>query len=174
MKLRRLLTRVRSDEHGLGLVELIVALVILNIGLLALVAAYSSGAAALRRGGQVATATALGERQLELYRGLRYSAIGLESGLVATANADAQYAASWPSGTADTTSCTDATRPECRPMQSVTGPDGRSYRIDSYVVRVAYSGTHTYKRVRVIVRDGASLATVLARHESTFDESTGL
>jgi type II secretory pathway pseudopilin PulG len=167
------LRRLRTREDGFGLLELIISMLILNIGLLALVAAFNSGSIALKRAGQVSTATALAERQMELYRGIKYDVIGLQSSLVTTANADSLYAANWPTGTPDTTSCTDATKNECKPMQIVTGPDGRSYRVDSYVVAVAASGTHNIKQVRVLVRDGAVPATVLVRAESTFDVSTG-
>jgi Tfp pilus assembly protein PilV len=167
------LSRLRTQEEGFGMLELIISMLILNIGLLAVVAAFNSGSIAFKRASQVSTATALGDRQMELYRGIKYDVIGLASGLVTTANGDSSYAANWPAGTADTTSCTDATKPECKPMQTVTGPDGRSYRIDSYVVTVAASGTYTIKAVRLIVRDAASPSNVLVRSESTFDASTG-
>jgi Tfp pilus assembly protein PilV len=168
------LRRLRSEEHGFGLIELVIAMVVLNIGLLALVAAFNSGSIALKKGAQVSTATVLADRQLELYRGIKFTAIGLESGLVTTANADSLYAGNWPTGTPDTTSCTDATKPECKPMQTVVGPDGRSYRIDSYVVsNPVAGGTRPVKTVRVIIRDSLALGQNLVRAESTFDQSTG-
>jgi type II secretory pathway pseudopilin PulG len=168
------LTRLRSEERGFGLVELVMAIVILNIGLLALVAAFNSGSVALKRASQVSTATVLADRQLELYRGLRFTGIGLESGLVTTANADSLYAAAWPAGTADTSSCTDATKSECKPMQTIVGPDGRTYRVDSYVVsNPVAGGTRPVKTVRVIVRDGVTPSETLVRAESTFDQTTG-
>jgi type II secretory pathway pseudopilin PulG len=166
--------RLRSEEQGFGLVELVMAMVILNVGLLALVAAFNSGSIALKRASQVSTATVLADRQLELYRGLRFTGIGLESGLVTTANGDSLYAGAWPAGTADTTSCTDATKPECKPMQTIVGPDGRTYRVDSYVVsNPVAGGTRPVKTVRVIVRDGATPSATLVRAESTFDQTTG-
>jgi type II secretory pathway pseudopilin PulG len=168
------LTRLRTEEGGFGLVELVFSMVLLNISLLALVAAFSSGAVTLKRAGRVATATALAQRQMELYRGLRYNTLGLQAALVTAANADGLYAASLPAGTVDTTSCTDATKNECEPIQTVDGPDGQSYRIDSYVMTVPVSGTYTYKLVRVIVRDGEAPGGALVQQESTFDESTGL
>jgi type II secretory pathway pseudopilin PulG len=171
----RVLKRLRTDETGFGLVELTFSMVLLSISLLALVAAFTSGAVTLKRAARVATATALGERQMELYRGLKYDSIGLQSGLVTAA--DSVWTAGRPTGTGfavDTVSCTDATKPECRPTQSVDGPDGRGYRIDSYVMTVPVSATHTYKLVRVIVRDAETSTGVLAQLQSTFDQSTGL
>jgi Tfp pilus assembly protein PilV len=168
------LTRLRNEEHGFGLIELVIAMLVLNIGLLALVAAFNSGSVALKKAAQVSTATVLADKQLELYRGIKFTAIGLQSGLVTTANGDSLYAANWPAGTPDTTSCTDATKPECQPMQTVVGPDGRTYRIDSYVVsNPVAGGTRPVKTVRVIVRDGVALSENLVRAESTFDQSTG-
>jgi type II secretory pathway pseudopilin PulG len=163
------LRRLRSEEAGFGLIELVLAMVLLSIAMLALMAAFSSGAVTLRRASRIATATALGERQMELYRGLRYSAIGLAT----TDGVDSPYTENQPEGTIDLTSCTDATKAECKPIQTVTGADGRTYRIDSYVVTVPFSGTHDYKLVRVIVRDSTALERTLVRQESTFDESTG-
>jgi type II secretory pathway pseudopilin PulG len=167
------MARLRNDEGGFGLIELVMALVVLNVGLLALVAAFNSGSIALKRAQKLSTATVLADRQLELYRGLRFTSIGLESGLVTTANGNSLYAAAWPSGTPDTTSCTDPTKPECKPMQTVVGPDGLTYRVDAYVVSNPVSGgTRPVKTVRVIVRDGVTTAN-LVRAESTFDETTG-
>jgi Tfp pilus assembly protein PilV len=163
--------RLRSDESGFGLIELVLAMVLLSIAVLALIAAFSSGALTLQRAGRVATATALGEGQMERYRALRYDAIGL----VAPASPDTVYTSNQPvTGTLHTIACAAPAPPECQASQTVTGPDGRSYRIDSYVMRVAVSGTHDYKRIRVIVRDAAEPARAFFQTESTFDQSTGL
>src|SRR5438046_6433987 len=67
-------TRAR-DESGFGLLELLMAMVMLNVGILAIVAAFSSGNAALARASQVSTATALADKQMESYRGLIYDNI---------------------------------------------------------------------------------------------------
>lgn len=140
---------------------------ILNVAVLALVAALSSGAVALRRASSVTTATTLADAQMERYRGLLYDDIAT----VAPA-ADALYTANAPDGTPDQ-SCADAALPECNPMQSVTGADGRPYRIDAYVVKsMLAGGSRELKTVRIIVRDGNNLANGLVREESTFyDES---
>src|SRR6059058_5891135 len=67
-------TRAR-DESGFGLLELLMAMVMLNVGILAIVAAFSSGNAALARASRVSTASALADKQLESYRGLIYDNI---------------------------------------------------------------------------------------------------
>jgi Tfp pilus assembly protein PilV len=161
--------QLRKDEAGFGLVELVIAMAILNIGLLALVAAFNSGAVAVKRSARVSTGTALADRQMELYRALTYGDIRLAADYNETL-----YNASRPAGAVQT-GCTDATRPECKATQNVTGPDQRTYRVDTYIVLSTPSGNpapRPVKLVRVIVRDQSAPATVFARLESTFDEAT--
>ena len=63
-----LLQRLRSEE-GFGLIELLISMVVLNVGILALMAAFNSGALALRRASELSTAAAIADMQMELYRG---------------------------------------------------------------------------------------------------------
>src|SRR3989440_11371897 len=63
------------DESGFGLLELLMAMVMLNVGILAIVAAFSSGNAALARASQASTAAALADEQIQSYRGLIYDNI---------------------------------------------------------------------------------------------------
>ena len=81
---------LRSEE-GFGLVELLVSMVMLNIGLLAVVAAFNSGALALKNAGEISTASVVGDKQMELYRALKYTEIALDTTAVATANGDTTY-----------------------------------------------------------------------------------
>src|ERR1041385_1687283 len=71
--------RLRSEE-GFGLVELLMAMVVLNIGILAIGAWFTSGAGALKRASHISTASALADQQMEGYRALLYAQIGLDSG----------------------------------------------------------------------------------------------
>lgn len=62
--------------------------------------------------------------------------------------------------------------------KTVTGADGRSYIVDTYVTwkQIASSGATTgrlTKLVSIVVRGGSSPYPVYARVSSTFDESTG-
>src|ERR1043165_345842 len=76
----REIVRVRlRSEHGFGLIELLMAMVILNIGILAIVAAFNSGMFALNRASKISTASALADSQIEQYRAITYSAIALDS-----------------------------------------------------------------------------------------------
>src|SRR5438874_12771311 len=73
-----MLSRLRN-EKGFGLLELLMAMTMLNIGILALVAAFNSGAVALQRASRTSTAAALADTQMELFRAITYATIGLDS-----------------------------------------------------------------------------------------------
>jgi hypothetical protein len=170
----RLVARVRAEE-GLGLVELLIALVVINVAIFALMGAFGASTASVIRAGRIGTGTVLAERQLELYRGMLWTGIGLHATLVASASSNATHVADAAAADAQTTnaSCT-TTAPECMPIQNVTGPDGKAYRIDTYVSTLsAVTGGRAVKRVTVVVRSTANLATPVARLQATFDRSSG-
>jgi type II secretory pathway pseudopilin PulG len=74
---KRLLRRLRAED-GFGLIELSMAIVMLNVGILAIVAAFQSGAVALRRANLVANATAIADTQMEAFRRMRNCEIALD------------------------------------------------------------------------------------------------
>jgi Tfp pilus assembly protein PilE len=115
------------------LIELMIAMIILTVGILALVAAYSSGYVTLRRATRVSSATLIADSQMERFRALQYTSIQLNTGCGATCNVDSTYTgdAAYSSG-ARVSGCatTDST---CIASQTKTGPDGRSYRLDTYI-----------------------------------------
>jgi len=167
-------------EEGFTLVELLMAMVVLSVAVLALVAAYSSGFVALNRATRVSSATLLADSQMERFRALQYGAIQLNTSCGASCTEDATYTAdSAYSAAAQVTGCTttDAT---CLPTQTKTGPDGNSYRLDTYIAYTCVSGTlstspsltcgsgnpYPVKRVTVVVRS-TSLTTPV-REQSTF------
>ncbi|MDX6488930.1 MAG: hypothetical protein QOK13_1545 [Gaiellaceae bacterium] len=169
------------------------AMTMLNIGILALVAAFNSGAFALRRSGMTSTASALADQQIELYRLNTYGSILLDTTAEATARTDTTYNCDTAlSGCAGglsqvTATCTSVSGslsgetgsppPRCNPMQTVLGPDHHRYRIDTYIVPQYPTGSSSTSRqnklVTVVVRDANNLSTVLAREPSTFDSATG-
>ena len=57
------------------MLELLMAMVMLNVGILAIVAAFSSGNSALARANRISTAGALANKQMEVYRGIKYDNI---------------------------------------------------------------------------------------------------
>jgi prepilin-type N-terminal cleavage/methylation domain-containing protein len=129
--LRRRL-RVQREE-GFTLVELLIAMIVLTVGILALVAAYTSGFVALNRATRVSSAQLLADSQMERFRALTYNSIQLNTTCGASCSEDSTYTTDPVySSTAQITGCstTDST---CLPTQTKTGPDGRSYRLDTYV-----------------------------------------
>jgi prepilin-type N-terminal cleavage/methylation domain-containing protein len=174
--------RLRA-EAGFGLVELLIAMAVLAVALLALVAAFSSGALTLQRAGQTSTASALANQQMELYRGLKYCAIRLDDDATnlpgpAPYTSDTAYSASQVLDSAvcggSAQPCAAGPPPECDASRSVTGPDNRSYRVDTYIVYETPPGGRELKKVTVVVRDGGNLtARGLVRTSSKFDQISG-
>jgi len=161
---------VLRRNGGFGLIELLLAMTMLNIGLLAVVAAFSSGIVSLNRASRVTTASVLGDGQMELYRALTYTSIRLEpSSVPATApyTSDTAY-----SGSQVTSTC-PGPPDECNASRLATGADGKTYRIDTYIVSTTPAGGRPVKKVTVVVRDPNNLSVSFARQVSTFDQSTG-
>ena len=172
--------RLRS-ERGFGLIELLMAMVMLNIGILAIVAAFNSGMFALNRASKISTASALADSQMEQYRAITYNAIALDSTSLGTVDntykCDAALGASCPNSTAGevSSSCSGSPLPnECVPSRNVTGADRKKYRVDTYILYTTPTNGRQLKVVTVVVRDGTTLsARPYARVTSTFDPSTG-
>ena len=187
------------EEGGFGLIELVIAMFMLNIGILALVAAFNSGAVALRRASHISTAASLADTQMELYRALTYAQIGLDttslggtdntykcdialipsSGTNACPNtvttcSVAATCADWTVAVKATSCLTN----ECVPTRTVDGtttprsPDHYPYRIDSYIRYKTPTNGRQLKEITVVVRDGNNNAVTFARQTSTFDPST--
>ena len=170
-----------SSERGFGLIELLMAMVMLNIGLLAIVAAFNSGMFALNRASKISTASALADSQMELYRAVTYSAIALDSTALGsvdnTYKCDSALGASCPNSSSGevTTTCSGSPLPnECNPSRAAVGADHKNYRVDTYIVYTTPANGRQLKVVTVVVRDGSNLnARPYARETSTFDPSTG-
>src|SRR2546421_2176699 len=136
---RAMMSRLRN-EKGFGLLELLMAMTMLNIGILALVAAFNSGAVALQRASRVSTAAALADTQMELYRALAYTAIALDSTSVNATDTlyrnDSVLGGSLSNDILAASGCTGSPIPnECNPSRTVTGADHRTYRVDAYVTQ---------------------------------------
>jgi Tfp pilus assembly protein PilV len=165
--------RLRGDEAGFGLIELLIAMIILNVGLLAIIASFQAGIVSLGRASRVTTAAVLADQQMELYRAITNDSIRLASSSIpATApyTTDSAYSASQIT----TPACSGTPLPdECNASRVVTGADNKTYRLDVFIVQATPTGGRTVKKVTIVVRDASNLSKVYVRQASSFDQSTG-
>jgi prepilin-type N-terminal cleavage/methylation domain-containing protein len=168
--------RLRRCEAGFGLVELLIAMTVLAIGILAIFAMFESGVRSIARASSVTTAAALADREMENFRAIRYDAIGLPDDQVLAAaspySSDSAYQAS-ASTRVVLAACGAAPCSTKVPVQTLAGADGRSYRVDTYVTWQTVGTGRGVKLVTIVVRDAATPTKVWARTASAFDESTG-
>jgi prepilin-type N-terminal cleavage/methylation domain-containing protein len=182
------LRRLAAKSDGFGMIELLIAMTILSIGIGALLSVFTASALSLRRAGQRGTALTLADTQMELYRTRGFTGVRIAGTLIPTSGtyvtahtADATIPPSTGQALAGANgdeSCPASNPPPaCVPVRTVTGPDQRQYRIDTYVdyvnndatqsIRTPASGL-TLKRVTVVVRDGTSGA-IYAQESSAFE-----
>jgi type II secretory pathway pseudopilin PulG len=211
-----------AEEDGFGLIELLFAMVMLNIGILTLVAAFQTGAVALARSSSVSNGSAVADKVMEVYRSLKSCQVylsapvggGGDTGTPAVPNGIPKSTSAWytqysgdtgayggptismfnyngttpqwvtnPAGSTSYTGipspCTAPTGlPSGSPdptkaVQYVTGPDGQSYPVFTYIVVVQPSGatwTAGYvKQVTVAVYNPRATTKLLSRETSYFD-----
>jgi type II secretory pathway pseudopilin PulG len=174
------------DESGFGMLELLMAMVMLNVGILAIVAAFSSGNAALARANRISTAGALANKQMEVYRGLKYSYIAFTTTEWNAAIADSTYTSDTvyqtsmaappaPKALVATVASCPAGIPTtaCDPSYTTTGADHKSYRVDTYLYYDTPNFGNQLKTVTVVVRNPNDLTRTFARVTSTFDPAVG-
>jgi prepilin-type N-terminal cleavage/methylation domain-containing protein len=165
--------RVRSDESGFGLVELLIAMGVLAIAISAQLAVFASSYTSLGRASMKGTAVTLADIQMETYRTAPYSCIYLTSASGdSTYSGDSAYSASQVTGSNCSPNATPATSATTA-SQTVSGPDHRSYRVDTYIVTTTPTGGRALKRVTVVVHavKNGVVGSVLAREASTFDQA---
>jgi type II secretory pathway pseudopilin PulG len=63
----------------MGLIELLIAMVILNVGLFAVVGVFNGATVAMSRAATISAATAVADKQIEIYRSLSNCAIWLDA-----------------------------------------------------------------------------------------------
>ena len=169
--------RLRMDQAGFGLIELLMAMIILNVGILAVVASFNAGIITLNRASRVTTAAVLADQQMELYRAVEYDAIRLASASIpgtAPYTTDPAYTCGGCSTPITTPTCSGPPYPnECNASRQVTGADSKLYRLNTYITSSTPTGGRPVKLVTIVVRDEADQSRVYVRQASSFDESTG-
>ena len=150
--------RLRS-ESGFLMVELMTAVLIITIAVLGLVAAYSQSFFSLRHSAKSSAAGQLAENQLELYASLSYASIGLDATtLTSTKSSDTYYSpdeSALPGSGSDVTISGCGASAKCSPVQTLTGSDGKSYKLETFIRSLTNNSASSWteKVVTVIVRD---------------------
>jgi prepilin-type N-terminal cleavage/methylation domain-containing protein len=165
--------RLRSDERGVGLIEILIAMTILSVAISAQLGVFASSMKSISRAGVAGTAVTLADIQMESYRSLPYACIYLTSASGdSTYSGDSAYSASQVTATDCSPSTTPATTATTN-SRTVTGPDHRTYRVDTYIVSATPSGGRALKTVTVVVHEVASgvVGKALAREATTFDQA---
>ena len=138
----------------MGLIELLVAMTVLAIGILALVAGFSSGFTALDRASKTSTAGTLADQQMEEFRRGAWESVASISGAAVTGPEGETY---WIESVVESR-CPDNTVPAGSPP-GCTLSDGVASR--------------PLKRATVTVREDSAAGRLLITESSTFDQSTG-
>lgn len=161
------------EEAGFLTIELMVAIVLITVALLALMAAYDGAFASLHSSGQTSSAGLLAENQLELYASLPYSSIGLDTTTLSTVKgADANYStdeAALPGSGSDVTITGCGTSAQCSPVQTLTGSDHHAYKVETFIRALTNPSetSWTEKVITVIVRDETQTGTPVVFKEQT-------
>ena len=166
------------------LVELLIAMTFLVVAIGALLSIYTSSLISLRHASTEGNALTLADKQLELYNTLPNSAIQLDSSTIPSGSDPYVTAHSTdstiPPSTGQVTgasgaACTSVTSPQpsCA-TQTITGPDGHAYRVDTYIDSSQPNSGYTtraVKAVTVVIRTmtGSTVNGVAARAFQAYD-----
>jgi type II secretory pathway pseudopilin PulG len=160
---------MRADD-GFGLIELLIAMMVLTIAIMAIFAGFTSGMLALQRSGHASTAATMADIEMEKYRRFAFDQVPP----VKPSTAD--YSTSF---------LRDKTT-------TPVSPDGHAYfvKVDAKFSCVVGSpppppaglypqtcatspASRAVKLVSIVVRDKTATGNVLIRETSTFDAATG-
>lgn len=168
-------------EQGFGLIELLIAMTVLATGILAIFSLFLSSELAIRRASISTTAMSILDTRMEALRSAEFTAIGHTATALAatdsTYQADAAHRAADANGNTiynETNEAVTLASSSLTPTSTVTGADGRPYRVDTYLTWQAVPGGRDVKRATIVVRDPATPTVTRARAASTFDLASGL
>lgn len=137
------------------LIELLIAMLVLSVGIMALVAGFSSGILAVNRARVSSTAGALADKEMEKYRNGSFASLPTTGAQTPTTPIGADGRQYWMQSNIVYT---------CAVGTYSAGPPA------------SCSGTPTSRPVKLVtitVRDGSSAARILISESATFDSSTG-
>jgi type II secretory pathway pseudopilin PulG len=165
------------NEDGFLMIELVAAMLILTIALLALIGAYSFGYFAVGSAGKTVSAGLLANNQLELYSSLPYASIGLDATTLTSVKAsDANYStdeSALPVSGTDVSISGCGASAQCLPVQTLTGPDNKSYKVETFIRLLTNPNisSRSEKVITVIVRNASAsgspkVLTLQSAHDS--------
>lgn len=173
--LRRIVSRLRRSEGSL-LIELVIAMSFLAICVGALIAVYASSLSSLRHSSIEGNAMTLADKQMETFRTLPYGSIGVDTSTVPTSGL---YVSSPPPNLTSTQQAAITTGQvnggTLPATQTVTGPDNRSYEIDTYVFKTsAAAGYEEFVQATVAVRllSSGVAGPIRAQSTTAFDSAS--
>lgn len=159
------------------LLELVMAMFVLTVAVLALMASYDSAFLSIHKAAQNTAASTLAQNQLELYTAMTYSAIGLDTTELSAVKASNTTYTSDEAGLDSAATATDVTYScgsdtNCLAVQTLTGSDNKDYTLETFIRDVpnaSYEG-RSERNVTLIVRDpSTSTDAVVAQLSATFD-----
>jgi len=158
------------------LIELLIAMTFLAVTIGALMSVYSSSVLSLRHSSIEGNALTLVDKKLEIYRTLPYNSIALSAASIPAAS---DVYATGPPGNltaAQKSSITSGqtTGGAYSATETVTGPDNRTYRVDTYIFPYTPATGQAGKQVTVTARlvTGTTVGTIRAQSVSAFDLGT--
>jgi Tfp pilus assembly protein PilV len=172
--------RIRvHNEEGFLMVELVAAVCILTVALLALIGAYGLGYFAINSTGQTTSAGLLASDQLELYASLSYASIGLDATTLASVQAtDPNYStdeSALPVSGTDVTISGCGSSPQCSPVQTLTGGDHKTYKLETFIRQLTNPNAtnRTEKVITVVVRNMSTGGGKVVTMQTGFDSGSG-
>jgi Tfp pilus assembly protein PilV len=158
-------------EHGFGMIELLAAMTIMLIGILAVFAVFQAGATQIRRASKVTTAAAIADAEIERFRAIRFDSIGLPDANVLATDSTYKADTAYSADTSPTTSLSAAVSSTSQLTLSVASasgfPSSSPYivQIDSELILVSGGAGTTSWTVRDVVERGY-LGTTAAAHSA--------
>ncbi len=152
------------------MIELVIAMSVLSVGVLAVHAMFVAGIFQITRASTITTAASVASAEMENYHARTYDSIGLPESLVSGADGTYRGDTAFKTNASERVGCPGGGCPAV-PTKTVSGADGRDYRVDTYMAWE--SGARDVKIVTIVVRDGASPPRVWARLATSFDQFPG-
>jgi Tfp pilus assembly protein PilV len=169
-------SRRLHNESGQMLVELLISMTFLAVAVGALIAVFASTFLSLRHTSIEGNALTLADKQMETFKTLPYANLKLSAPSISGAGTG--YVSAPPSnltsGQQSSITSGQTTGGTFAATQTVTGPDNRSYRIDTYMFPALPPGGQQVQQVTVAVRSvtGGTVDGIKAQVTSAFDLAT--